>query len=73
MSGKAENQTVEVPLPQYLEQVADRAAEKAAQRVIADHVKTCPMVGFRSKLYGFASGVSLVGGLIGWAVGRYVK
>lgn len=33
---------VKVPLPQFVEEIADRAAERAAQKVIEEHVKTCP-------------------------------
>jgi hypothetical protein len=41
--------------------------------VVEEHVKTCPMVGFRARLYGFALGLSAVGGLIGWFLGRVMK
>jgi hypothetical protein len=66
-------QTVEVPLPDYVRQIAREAGREGAMLVVEEHVKTCPMVGFRARLYGFALGLSAVGGLIGWFLGRVMK
>jgi len=68
-----DDQVVKVPLPRYLEEVADRAAEKAARRVLQEHLRTCPMIGFRTRIYGFVTGLSLVGGMIGWLLGKFWK
>jgi len=73
MYAKADEQTVEVPWPDYVRQIAREAGREGARLVVEEHVKTCPMVGLRSKSYRCASGVLLVGGLIGLVVGRYVK
>lgn len=73
MTGQAAQQTVEVPLPDYVRQIAREAGREGAKLVVEEHVKTCPTVGFRARLYGFALGLSAVGGLVGWFLGRIMK
>jgi hypothetical protein len=34
-------QTINVPLPQFVEQIADRSADRAARAVIKEHLELC--------------------------------
>jgi len=80
------DQSIKVPLDKWVEQIADRAAERAARKVIDDHEKRCVIVGVKTtsdqheerlgkleKGWAWLLGFMIGSGLVGGAAGGWLS
>lgn len=70
MTENVNDQMVKVPLPQYLEQVAERAGRTAAEHVLIEHIRTCPYRLSLARVIGFCAGISVVCSGVAFVIGK---
>ncbi|HUU83925.1 MAG TPA: hypothetical protein VM243_10520 [Phycisphaerae bacterium] len=78
--------SIKVPLDRWVEQIADRAAERAARKVIDDHEKRCSIFSVKTKVdqhdtqlnkleknWAWLLGVMVGSGMVGGAAGGWLS
>ena len=73
-----EEDSVHVPLPDYIREMAEVAGEAAARRVIREHVKACPIATVEARVrvlegrFALLLGAIIGSGALGGSIGAVI-